>query len=135
MWIYLPIAASALVAVGIALAVLGSISGSGPAGWEHWAQLATIILAAGLLAAGFASWLILLTSIWGLGDLLKILPDFTSRMRLRFVTGARSWRRGFHAFKRSAAAISRFFSAPPRTGGGWEGRVQRSRRIGGRDEQ
>jgi hypothetical protein len=131
LWIYLPIAASALVAAGIALALFGSQPGDG---LEQSAQLATIILAGLLLAAGFVSWLILLASISGLADLLEKLPFYSSRMRLRFVIGARSWKRSVTGIKRTAAAIARFFS--PSKGEGlneWEKRLQESRRRGDRN--
>jgi hypothetical protein len=131
LWIYLPIAASALLAVGIAIAVLGFKPGDGI---EDWSQLATIVLAAALLVTGFVSWLVILASIWGLRDLLDILPDFTSRMRLRFVVGARSWKRGLNTVKRSSAAVSRFFSPDKRDQSWWEGQLRKSRRRGDRDE-
>jgi hypothetical protein len=131
LWIYLPIAASALVAAGIALALFGSQPGDG---FEQSAQLATIILAGLLLVAGFLSWLILLVSISGLTDLLERLPVYSSRMRLRFVVGARSWKRTVTGIKRAASAVSRFFS--PSKGEGlneWERRLQEGRRRGGRN--
>jgi len=131
LWIYLPIAASALIAIGIAIAVLGTPPGDG---FAHTAELATIVLAAVLLVAGFLSWLALLASIWGLGDLLEVLPVFSSRMRLRFVVGARSWKRAFTGIKRTAAGISRFFSAGKEDEmSEWEKRLRRTRRGGGRD--
>lgn len=105
--IYLPVAASALIAVGAAVVVLGVVPGDG---LEQAGQLATIILAAGMLAAGFIAWLVILTCLWNLGDGLKILPAFTSRMRLRFVLIARSWKRHLHGVRRAAAAVSRFLS-------------------------
>jgi hypothetical protein len=107
LWIYLPVAAAVLLAAAAAVALLVSVPVSGPA---HEGQLATIVLAAGFLAAGFVSWLAILACVWGLGDLLDVLPALTSRMRLRFVVGARSWRRGIYAFKRTTAAVARFFS-------------------------
>ncbi len=130
LWIYLPILASALIAVGIAVAVLGFAPGDG---FAQGAELATIILAAALLVTGFVSWLVILASIWGLRDLLAILPDFTSRMRLRFVIGAKSWKRGANAVKRSAVAVSRFFSVEKRSGSRWEEQLRSNRRRGDRD--
>jgi hypothetical protein len=132
LWIYLPIAASALVAVGAAIALLGFVPGNG---FELGGQLAAIILAAVLLAAGFLSWLVILAFLWGLNDLLEILPALTSRMRLRFVIGARSWKRGFTTVKRTSAAISRFFSPKESDGKSlWKIPMQRSRRRGEKDE-
>jgi hypothetical protein len=107
-WIYLPIGASVLIAAGLAITILGSTPGDG---LVQGGQLATIILAGGMLAAGFLSWLVLLACLWGLGDVMQALPALTARMRLRFVTGARSSRRTIHAVKRTAAAVSRFFSS------------------------
>jgi hypothetical protein len=116
LWIYLPIAAGALIAGVAAVAVLVFVPRDSSAAWAQWAQLATIILAAALLVTGFISWLVILASIWGLRDLLRALPDFTSRMRLRFIFGARSWKRGLNTVKRSAAAVSRVLSPDPHPG-------------------
>jgi hypothetical protein len=132
LWIYLPIGASALIAVGIAVAVLGTVRGDEI---SQQAQLATIAMAAVLLAAGFFSWLFLLGSIWGLNDLLGVLPVFTSRMRLRFVIGARSWKRRISGIKRAAAAVSRFLYPEKRDGlSPLEKRMRTSRRGGHRDD-
>jgi hypothetical protein len=106
-WIYLPIGASVLIATGLAIIILGSAPGDG---YMQGGQLAAIILAGGMLIAGFLSWLAILVCLWGLGDLVQVLPVLTTRMRLRFVAGARSWRRAIYAVKRSAAAVMRFFS-------------------------
>jgi hypothetical protein len=131
LWIYLPIAATALIAVGIAVAVLGFTPGDG---FTQWAQTATIVLAAMLMAAGFVAWLIILASIWGLRDLMGDLPDFTSQMRLRVVIRARSLKRGIITFKRAVAAISRFFSPGKRSGSRWEEPLRQSRRREKSDE-
>jgi hypothetical protein len=116
LWIYLPIAVGALLAVAVAVAVLGLAPRASPAGWAHWAELATVILAAALLVTGFIAWLAILTSIWGLRDLLGKLPDFTSRMRLRFILGTRSWKRGLNAVKHAAAVVSQAISPGPQSG-------------------
>jgi F0F1-type ATP synthase membrane subunit c/vacuolar-type H+-ATPase subunit K len=107
LWIYLPIGAAAVIAVGIAAAVLGSVTGEGIA---HDAQLATVAMAGALLAAGFLAWLVILALLWGVGDVLRILPALSGRVRLRFVTRARSLKRTFIGVKRTAAAVARFFS-------------------------
>ncbi|MGB7539490.1 MAG: hypothetical protein WBM17_13205 [Anaerolineales bacterium] len=109
-WIYLPIAAGVLIAAGLAITILVSAPGDG---FMQGGQLATIILAGGMLIAGFLSWLAILACLWGLGDLARVLPALTTRMRLRFVAGARSWRRAIYAVKRTAAAVMRFFSPDP----------------------
>ena len=127
-WIYLPIAAAVIVAAGLAILILGSAPGDG---FLQGGQLATIILAGGMLVAGFLSWLVLLACLWGLGDLLQTLPAFTSRMRLRFVTGARSVRRTIYTVKRTAAAVMRFFS--PDKGQGFFRRPSATRRGGRKD--
>jgi len=106
-WIYLPIAASILLAAGLAVLILGSVPEDG---FSLGGQLATIILAGGMLAAGFLSWLAILACLWGLGDVLRGLPALTTRMRLRFVTGARSWKRTIHTVKRAGASVLGFFS-------------------------
>ena len=127
-WIYLPIAASALVAVGIAAAVLVSTPGGG---FPQSGQLATIVLAGMLLAAGFFAWLVILACLWGLNDVLEILPVFTSRARLRVVIGARAWKRRISGIKRIAAAVFRFFSPGKRSGPfPWE-KMKRTGRRGG----
>src|SRR4030042_3294222 len=97
--ISLPIAATALIAVGIAIAVLGFTPGDG---FANWAQTATIVLAAALMVTGFVSWLAILASIWGLRDLMGHLPDFASQMRLRVVIRARSLERGINTVQHSA---------------------------------
>jgi hypothetical protein len=106
-WIYLPIAASVLIAAGLAVATLVSNPGDG---FMQGGQLAVIILAGGMLAAGFLFWLAILACLWGLGDILQTLPALTTRIRLRFVTGARFWKRTIHAVKRTAEAVSIFLS-------------------------
>jgi hypothetical protein len=131
LWIYAPIGASALLAVGTAVAVLGSISANG---FEHTARLATIILAAGMLTAGFISWLAILAFLWGLDDVLSDLPAFTGRMRLQFVLISRSWRRGIQAVKRTAVALSRLLSPAKREAEGrWMPPSRGRRRRGARD--
>jgi hypothetical protein len=112
-WIYLPIAAAFLAAACLAAVVLGSASGDG---YLQNGQLATIILAGGMLAAGFIGWLTILAALWGLGDLLELLPALTTRVRVRFVSGARLLERNIHTAKRTAAAVSRFFSREKRAG-------------------
>ncbi len=106
-WIYVPIAASVLIAAGLAVAILVSTPGDGV---MQGGQLAVILLAGGMLAAGFLAWLAILACLWGLGDVLQALPALTTRIRLRFVTGARFWKRAIHAVKRTVAAVSVFFS-------------------------
>ncbi len=106
-WIYLPIAAAVLVAAGLAVLIFGFAPGDG---FMQGGQLATIILAGGMLAAGFLSWLAILACLWGLGDLMETLPALTTRMRLRFVTGARSWKRTIYTVKHAAGAVLRFFT-------------------------
>lgn len=128
LWIYLPIGAGALLAIVIAAAVLTSRPEDG---YSQGAQLATVAMAFILLAAGFASWLVILLLIWELNDLLDVLPALAGRMRLRFVIGARSWKRRISGVKRIAAGVFRFFS-PKKSGGPypWEQRHQKSRRGG-----
>ena len=105
-WIYLPIAASILAAAGAAVAVFGVLPDGG---FEHPAHLATIILAAGLLAAGFVFWLAILICLWGINETLEVLPTLTSRLRWRSILIARSWKRGIHSIRRTAAAVLGFF--------------------------
>ena len=79
--------------------------------------------------------LVLLACLWGLGDLMQTLPALTTRMRLRFVTGARSWRRTIYTVKHAAAAVMRFFT--PEKGKGffrWPSAVRRVGRRDARDE-
>jgi hypothetical protein len=131
-WIYLPIAAAVLVAAGLAIVIFSSAPGDG---FLQGGQMATIILAGGMLAAGFLSWLVLLACLWGLGDLMQTFPALTTRMRLRFVTGARSSRRTIYTVKRTAAAVLRFFS--PDKGAGffrWPSAKRGSGRRDARDE-
>lgn len=125
-WIYLPIAASILLAAGLAVLILGSAQEDG---FSLGGQLATIILAGGMLAAGFLSWLAILACLWGVGDVIRVLPALTTRMRLRFVTGAQAVKRIIHAVKRITAFVSRFFS-PDKTEGlnRWPPSPQRSGR-------
>jgi hypothetical protein len=106
-WIYTPIAASVFIAVGLAVAILGSTPGDG---FMQGGQLAAIILAGGMLAAGFLAWLAILACLWGIGDVLLALPALTTRIRLRFITGARFWKRSIHAVKRTASAVLMYFS-------------------------
>ncbi len=113
LWIYLPVGAAVLLAVAAAAALLVSGAANGS---EHDAQMATVVLAAGLLAAGFVSWLAILISLWGIGDALDVLPALGGRVRLRFVSGARMWKRGILSVKRTVAAAARFFS-PAKTAG------------------
>jgi hypothetical protein len=108
--IYLPIIAAALVAVGIAVAAIGFTRGGD---FTESGQLATIILAGGLLAAGFLSWLVLLACLWGLNDVLDVLPVFTGRIRLRMISGSRVWTRNIYGVQRAAEAVFRFFRIRP----------------------
>jgi hypothetical protein len=131
-WIYLPIAAAVMIAAGLAVLIFSSAPGDG---FMEGGQLATIILAGGMLAAGFLSWLAILACLWGLGDLLETLPALTTRMRLRFVTGARSWRRTIFSIKHAAAAVLRFFT--PEKGRGffhWPSAARKGGRRDARDE-
>ena len=112
-WIYLPIAAGFLIAACLAVVLLGSAPGDG---YLQFGQLATIILAGGMLAAGFLGWLAILAALWGLGDLVQSLPMLTTRVRVRFVNNAHMWKRNILAVKRTAAAVSRFFSRKERAG-------------------
>jgi hypothetical protein len=112
-WIYLPIAAGFLIAACLAAVLLGSAPGDG---YLQNGQLATIILAGGMLAAGFLGWLAILAALWGLGDLMQSLPMLTTRVRVRFVNDARLWKRNIHGVKRTAAAVTRFFSRGKRAG-------------------
>jgi hypothetical protein len=104
--IYFPVIAGALLAVGLAVAVIGFAPGGD---FTQGGQLATIVLAAGLLAAGFLAWLILLACLVGLGETLAVIPALTSRMRLRVIPVARVWKRNIHFVERAAAAVFRFF--------------------------
>lgn len=100
MWIYLPIGVGALIALAAA-AVL--IAGSAGSGLSSWAQIATILFTVLMIVAGFAICLVLLAAIGGLELLLKTLPFFSSRVRLRVVTGARAIRRGLNRIRGSVA--------------------------------
>jgi hypothetical protein len=106
-WIYLPIGIGALIAIAAAVAVIGGVPGSG---LNQWAQAATIVLAGVLLGAGFAIWLLLVAAIGGLEDLMAVMPFFTSRLRLRVVTGARWWNRTLNEIRRSIISVTGFFS-------------------------
>ena len=131
-WIYLPVAASILIAAGLAVAILGFAPQDG---YLLGGQLATIILAGGMLAAGFLSWLAILACLWGVGDVIRALPNVTTRMRLRFVAGAHAVTRTIHTVKRTAASVLRFFS-PGKTEelNRWPASPQRSSRRKLRDE-
>jgi hypothetical protein len=60
---------------------------------------------------------------------LDALPVFTTRVRLRFVIGARSWTRTINGLKRTVAAVSRFFPpAKQKDPGPWQKRNQADRR-------
>ncbi|MBN1439280.1 MAG: hypothetical protein JW929_07725 [Anaerolineales bacterium] len=113
--IYLPIGVAALIAIGIGAAAFATARGGDPA---HPAQLAILVLAAGLLAAGFVAWLIILESIWRIENVMRRLPEFTGWMRLHFILGARSWKRGANTVKRSADSVLRLFSQRAH-GSGW----------------
>jgi F0F1-type ATP synthase membrane subunit c/vacuolar-type H+-ATPase subunit K len=130
LWIYLPVAAAGLITAGIAAAVLGSVTGEGIA---RDAQLATVAMAMALLAAGFIAWLVILALLWGLGDILGVLPVISGRVRLRFVTRARSLRRTIYGVKRTAAAVYRFFSFGRENESVWERRLPPSPRKGSGD--
>jgi hypothetical protein len=108
--IYFPIIAGALVAVGIAVAAIGFTRGGD---FTRSGQVATIILAGGLLAAGFLSWLAILACLWGLNDLLDVLPVFTGRIRLRMISGSRVWKRNIYGVQHAAEAVFRFFRIRP----------------------
>jgi hypothetical protein len=105
--IYLPVGAGVLVAAGIAAAVLAAAPGED---FSQTAQLATIAMAFALLGAGFVAWLFILGSLWGLNGILEILPVVSARMRLRFIIGARSYRKTINAIKHIAAAVFRALS-------------------------
>ncbi|MBN2084406.1 MAG: hypothetical protein JW748_04215 [Anaerolineales bacterium] len=131
-WIYLPIGASILIAAWLAVAILGFAPEDG---YMQGGQLATIILAGGMLAAGFFSWLVILVCLWGVGDVMRALPALTTRMRLRFVTGADTVKRMIHTVKRTAASVLRIFSPNKIVGlNRWPPSSQRSGRRKLRDE-
>jgi hypothetical protein len=130
--IYLPIGAAILFFAGIAVAVLASSPGDG---LSQSAQLATTVMAAVLLAAGFLSWLLILVFLWGLYDVLEVLPVITSRVRPRFVIAARSWRKRINGVRRISAAVFRFLSpARNEAAGRPETRWKTFRREGRRDD-
>jgi hypothetical protein len=81
-WIYLPVIACLAVVVGIVLAMAGS---SGGYGFGLWAQLATIVFAGFLIAAGLFVLPLLLAFVWVAAELLDVLPIFTVRMRMGMV--------------------------------------------------
>lgn len=127
-WIYLPIGVFTLIALAAAAAAIAGAVGNG---LNQWAQLATIILAAALLAAGFAVWIILLAAIGGLEDLLETMPFFTSRLRLRVVTIARAGRRTLNEIRRAIAFVEGLFSSGGRVAiDTWRHRMHGSRRGG-----
>jgi hypothetical protein len=131
-WIYLPIAAGFLIAACLAAILLGSGPGDG---YLQTGQVATIILAGGMLAVGFLGWLVILAALWALGDLMQLLPMLTTRMRVRFVNDARLLKRNIHTVKHTAAAVSRFFSRNKHAGAArWtppvRGSVGREKRDG-----
>jgi hypothetical protein len=103
--IYLPILLGALLAVGLAVAVVGFAPGGD---YTQSSQLATIVMAIGLLTGGFLAWLAILACLWGLADALEALPRLTGVMRLRIIPAARIWKRNIHAAERAAAVVFRF---------------------------
>jgi hypothetical protein len=132
LWIYLPIGLGALAAIAAAIAVIATVPGSG---LERWAQAATIVLASVLIGTGFAAWLLLIAAIGELEDLMEVMPFFTSRLRLRVVTGARWWNRTLNDVRRSIASLIEFFSPAQRAGiVPWRKRMKRTARGGKRDE-
>lgn len=127
-WIYLPIGIGALVALAAAAAV---IVGGAENGLARWAQIATILFAFLLIAAGFAVFLLLLAAIGGLELLLEALPFFSSRVRLRVVTFARAARRTLNDIRRSIAFVDGlFFSGGRVVLDAWQDRMRGSRRGG-----
>jgi hypothetical protein len=124
LWIYLPIGLGALIAIAAAAALIG---GSGGGGITVWSQIATILFTILMIGAGFAICLILLAVIGGLELLLETLPFFSSRVRLRVVTGARAVRRALKGIRRSVAFVDGiFFSGGQVANDVW-------RKVGGRN--
>jgi hypothetical protein len=105
-WIYLPIGTGALIALAAAAAL---IVGSAGSSLSSWAQIATILFTVLMIVAGFAICLLLLAAIGGLELLLETLPFFSSRVRLRVVTGARAIRRGLNGIRGSVAFLDGIF--------------------------
>ncbi len=127
-WIYLPIGIGALIALAVGA---GLIVGSSGGGLSSWAEIATIIFSALLIAAGLAFFVLLLAAIGGLELLLETLPFFSSRVRLRVVTGARGIRRILTQIRQTVAVVDGvFFSGGQVAVNAWRGRMRESRRGG-----
>ncbi len=127
-WIYLPIGLGALIALAVGAVLIAGSSGNG---LGRWAEIATILFSTLLIAAGLAFFLLLLAAIGGLELLLETLPFFSSRVRLRVVTGARGIRRILTQIRQSVAVVDGlFFSGGTVAVDAWRNRINGSRRGG-----
>lgn len=77
-WIYLPICLSALLALGLLISLTAA---SGGGNLESLSQVAIVILAVILLAAGFTVLVFCIAAAFGIGLLVDLIPRHTDRLR------------------------------------------------------
>jgi cell division septal protein FtsQ len=90
LWIYLPVCAGVLAALGL---MIGITAGGSGGRMQAWSQLATVLMAAMLIAAGVAGLIFLVTAAIGIGMLVDRLPRYSVRMRRVTTLAARQTRR------------------------------------------